>query len=572
MDHVGSHLLRAREGGAILDTRPAMAQRLSEGRGWFRAIRMAQTRSEAELVGALGAPSSQPLPRIPESRKYWWIMRPYGRRFLAWEILGVIVVLSHAMGMVLWYGEHNAQLHNHRRCIAGGLGPPEHIPTLDTARFLSPNTARTIHQTVVDAVQSAVADPSIPSLSLASATLAALNTSAFNHAKPLPGGFIGWLAALREQRRRTLRSLAELECNGRCVDAAMDVVTGIVEGPPPQPSQRKQPAWVSLALRLSDQWLNRERRRVCRHLHPAAPPRGAPERVCRSRLHRLRWPQARAQLAQALASRHATAAEGKATEWAPPRCVELRPPPQCGRMCTITDRLRIVSDLYNFLNFILLFFTAFRIPKRSARRASFLPAFRRRRSMSLPAGAASSALEASEQADGGDEESEKSLFGAGARQSERGAQHEEQEQREPELQEGAPPREEEHTHEFSPRAIALHRLTRPYLPLQLLLAIPSYTLVVHAAGVSSPKHALVSHLRHTLVSRVRADPAAAVRFLVRTGIAANFTKILRGIKMLLVSAAMPPFALNRSCARTPLRTASTGLFAAHAFPAHPPRA
>mgnify|MGYP003683415109 CR=1 FL=1 len=210
-------------------------------------------------------------------------------------------------------------------------------------------------------------------------------------------------------------------------------------------------------------------------------------------------------------------------------------------MCVLTDRLRIASDVYNVLNLLLVFITAYRIPKRvdrtATRRLSFLERLGRARARSssttmhadaMPEGASvrDRAL-ADVVATGGERGERGGGDGGGDEMNEKALSDESVEL--------APQRE--YTYEFSPHAIVLHRLTRPYFLLQLLLAFPSYTLVVHAAGVYAPQHAVTSRLRERLLSRVKADPAGAVRFLVRTGLAANFAKIVRGVKLILVRAA-----------------------------------
>ncbi|KAJ1632337.1 hypothetical protein T492DRAFT_989676 [Pavlovales sp. CCMP2436] len=102
---------------------------------WIHAIRRAE-RDKLERDYATARRATPP--RISELRKYWWIIRPYGRRHLAWEVIGVIVVTAHALGNLLWYGEHNAKLHNHGICLAGGLGRKEAVNALEEVSLLSP--------------------------------------------------------------------------------------------------------------------------------------------------------------------------------------------------------------------------------------------------------------------------------------------------------------------------------------------------------------------------------------------------------------------------------------------------
>ena len=52
----------------------------------------------------------------------WWIFRPYGWKRLAWETLGVLLMLTQVVAMVGWYGEANAQRHHYERCMAGQPG------------------------------------------------------------------------------------------------------------------------------------------------------------------------------------------------------------------------------------------------------------------------------------------------------------------------------------------------------------------------------------------------------------------------------------------------------------------
>ncbi len=50
------------------------------------------------------------------------MLRPYGRRRAAWDVMGVLLMLLHAAASVGWYGEENAQILHHAQCMRHEAG------------------------------------------------------------------------------------------------------------------------------------------------------------------------------------------------------------------------------------------------------------------------------------------------------------------------------------------------------------------------------------------------------------------------------------------------------------------
>lgn len=140
---------------------------------------------------------------------------------------------------------------------------------------------------------------------------------------------------------------------------------------------------------------------------------------------------------------------------------------RCGRLCWLTDGLKVTVDLYDLLNFFLLFLTAYQYTTPTTR--------------------------------DGDEGTEKETA------------------------------EQCIEYEYRPRRIARFRLTRWYLPFQLVVATPSYYL----ASRGGLRVAVISSLRGSLLSSLASHPWETFWIVFRNGVPQSALKVVRLVRFVL---------------------------------------
>ena len=73
----------------------------------------------------------------PQAWYHWYVLRPHSRRMVAWELLGLIIMLLHGLSNVMWFAEHNAQAVNHRDCLEN-TKPFANLEKIKAAELLGP--------------------------------------------------------------------------------------------------------------------------------------------------------------------------------------------------------------------------------------------------------------------------------------------------------------------------------------------------------------------------------------------------------------------------------------------------